>query len=93
MKNLNLALKTAVCLSALLVSACAGPSRVADNYGDAVNSTIRGQIYDREAAENPSLDAVEGTDGQRMEAVMEAHRSQAGSAESVSNPIVINVGQ
>jgi hypothetical protein len=35
---------------------------------------------------------VEGTDGQRMEAVMESHRSQQGSAESVAEPIVINVG-
>jgi len=35
---------------------------------------------------------VEGTDGQRMEAVMESHRSRQGSAESVAEPIVINVG-
>ena len=78
---------------ALFTAACStGTPRVDATYGDAVQSMVEAQLYDPAAASNPSTDAIEGTDGQRMEAVMEAHRGRAESAESVSNPIVINVG-
>lgn len=78
-----LALSTAACTSST--------GRVEATYGDAIRSNVRAQLYDPLTATNPSLDAVEGTDGQRMEAVMETHRSQQGSAESVAQPIVISV--
>lgn len=92
MMNNRIYANLAACLIATLVAAC-GHSRVEENYGDAVRSMIEGQYYDPAAAANPSRDAVEGTDGQRMEAVMEAHRAPSGSAESVNEPIVISVGQ
>ena len=79
---------------ALSTAACTtSTNRVEASYGDAVRSNVRAQLYDPSTATNPSTDAVEGADGQRMEAVMEAHRGHQGSAESVSNPIVINVGK
>ena len=94
MINVKIQKTIAVCMLALFTAACGSPTaRVDASYGDAVQSIVEGQFYDPAAASNPSRDAVEGTDGQRMEAVMEAHRGQTGSAESVSNPIVINVGQ
>ena len=76
------------------VSACTWtePTRVEAYYGDAVKSITAGQVYDLDAALNPSADPVEGTDGQRMEAVMEEHRGHTGSAESATQPIVINSG-
>ena len=79
---------------ALLASACMStdPVRVEAYYGDAVNTVKAGQVYDAEAAANPSADPVEGTDGQRMEAAMEALRGETGSAESVSQPVTINLG-
>lgn len=78
---------------ALSTVACTtSTNRVEASYGDAVRSNVRAQLYDPSTATNPSAEAVEGTDGQRMEAVMEAHRGHKGSADSVSNPIVINVG-
>lgn len=76
----------------LTLAACA-PSRLDATFGDAVRSNVEAQIYDPVAATNPAADPVMGTDGQRMEGVMEAHRGQAGSAENVSQPIVISVGQ
>ena len=82
----------AAVLMAFSIAAC-GHSRVEANFGSSVQSMVEGQYYDPAAAANPSLDAVEGTGGQRMETVMEAHRGQAGSAQEVSNPLVINVGQ
>lgn len=77
---------------ALSVASCAA-SRVDANFGDSVQSNLEAQVYDPATLDNPPLDAVEGTDGQRMETVMEEHRGQAGDREAVSSPIVINVGQ
>jgi len=77
--------------TALLTGACT-TSAVDESFGDATRSNVRAQVYDPETLTNPSSDPVEGTDGQRMEAVMESFRSQQGSANSVANPIVINVG-
>ena len=78
----------------LFFSACTWtePTRVEAYHGDAVNSITSAQVYDRNAALNPSVDPVDGTDGQRMEAVMEQHRGYTGSAESASQPIVISTG-
>lgn len=95
MRNHKFHITIALSAVVLLTSACTtgGGSRVEATFGDAIRSNVEAQLYDPSAAANPSTDAVEGTDGQRMESVMETHRSQTGSAESVSNPIVINVGE
>jgi type IV pilus biogenesis protein CpaD/CtpE len=76
---------------ALSTVACTS-SAVEESYGDAIRSNVHAQVYDPATLTNPSSDAVEGTDGQRMEAVMESHRNQQGSADSVAQPIVIDVG-
>ena len=93
MNKQTISMTLIACVALSSMTACTtGGSRVEATYGDSVRSTVRAQLYDPATAANPSTDAVEGTDGQRMEAVMEAHRGQAGSGEAVSNPIVINVG-
>lgn len=79
-------------LLSLALASCAS-SRLDATFGDAVRANMEAQIYDPVAATSPSAEPVMGTDGQRMEAVMEAHRGQAGSAENVTQPIVISVGQ
>jgi type IV pilus biogenesis protein CpaD/CtpE len=76
---------------ALSTVACT-TSAVEESYGDAVRSNVHAQVFDPTTITNPSSDPVEGTDGQRMEAVMESHRGHQGSADSVAEPIVINVG-
>lgn len=93
MINTKIYLNIVVCTLALFAAACTPNPLVDATFGDAVHSTVEAQLYDPAAAANPSPDVVEGTDGQRMEAVVEAHRSQMGSADSVSNPIVISVGE
>lgn len=92
MNKQKISMTLVACMALSSVAACSWGSRVEATYGDSVRSTVRAQLYDPATAANPSADPVEGTDGQRMEAVMEAHRGQAGSGEAVSNPIVINVG-
>jgi len=90
----NKAKQIMIVLGAMALSTVAcTTNRVESTYGDAVRSNVRAQLYDPSTATNPSSDPVEGTDGQRMEAVMETHRGHQGSAESISKPIVISVGQ
>ena len=82
-----------IALGAIALSTVAcSTSAVEESYGDAVRSNVHAQVYDPATITNPSSEPVEGTDGQRMEAVMESHRSQQGSADSVARPIVIDVG-
>jgi hypothetical protein len=94
MRNHKVTKLIALVGAVLFFSACTWtePTRVEAYHGDAVNSIKAAQVYDRDAALNPSADPVEGTDGQRMEGVMEHHRGYMGSAESASQPIVINTG-
>lgn len=77
---------------ALSTVACTSPSAVEKSFGEAVRSNVQAQVYDPETVTAPSLEPVEGTDGQRMEVVMEGLRGQQGNADSVAAPIVINVG-
>jgi hypothetical protein len=92
MTNEKIRLNIVACALGLFAAGCStGTPNVDASYGEAVQSVVDAQLYDPAAAANPSTDAIEGTDGQRMEAVMKAHRGQMGTAESVSNPIVINV--
>ncbi len=91
----NKAKQILIVLGAIVLSTVActtSTNRVESSYGDALRSNVRAQLYDPSTATNPSADPVEGTDGKRMEAVMETHRGHQGSAESVSDPIVISVG-
>ena len=79
-------LRVATIVIALAASGCSSwsSSRVEMTYGDAVRANRDAQIYDPSAAANPSRDPVDGTDGQRMETVMEAHRTNVGTAPSGS---------
>jgi type IV pilus biogenesis protein CpaD/CtpE len=77
--------------TALFTVGCS-TNAVEKGFGDAVRSNVQAQVYDPETLRNPSPDPVEGTDGQRMEGVMESLRGRQGNADSVANPIVINVG-
>lgn len=91
---INKAMQISILLGVIALSSVActtSTNRVESSFGDAIRSNTKAQLYDPATATNPSGDPVEGTDGKRMEAVMEAHRGHQGSAESVSNPIVISV--
>ena len=95
MINRKILTAVAACALAGFIGGCSSWSThgVNASYGDAVRANKAAQVHDPMTLIKPSADPVEGTDGQRMEAVMEAHRNQAGNAESVGQPIVINVGE
>lgn len=88
-------LRIATIVFALAASGCSSwnSSRVEMTYGDAVRANRNAQVYDASAAANPSRDPVDGTDGQRMEAVMEAHRANVGSARGGSYTMSQQIGQ
>ena len=77
---------------ALSIAACSSPSAVERGFGEAVRSNTKAQVYDPATLTAPSTEPVEGTDGQRMENVMEGLRGRQGNADGVAEPIVINVG-
>jgi len=76
-----------------IASGCSGQSTVpAAEFGDAVRNVMDYQIHDYEAALHPPPDAIEGSDPDRLNAVLEAHRSDAGEAQSASKPVSLTLG-
>ena len=92
MSNKSTHVMIALGVMAISTTACTSPSAVENSFGEAVRSNAQAQVYDPATITTPSTDAVEGTDGQRMESVMEGLRGRQGNADSVAEPIVINVG-
>jgi len=53
---------------------------------------VRAQIYDPEAAANPSPDFANVLDGKLGRPIIEAYRADVGAPEKVKQDITINVG-
>ena len=76
-----------------IASGCSGQSTVpAAEFGDAVRNVMEYQIHDYEAALHPPPDAVEGSDPDRLNAVIDAHRKGAAEAQEGPPPVIINIG-
>ncbi len=60
------------------------PTVPAAEFGDAVRHVMEHQIHDYEAALNPPPGAIEGSDPDRLNAVIEAYRKDAGEAVSIT---------
>ena len=50
------------------------------------------QIHDYEAALHPPPEAVEGSDPDRLNAVIEAHRTGEAEAQDAPQPVIISIG-
>ncbi|MDH3265575.1 MAG: hypothetical protein OEM25_01305 [Gammaproteobacteria bacterium] len=61
-------------------------------FGDAVRNVMEAQIHDYEAALHPTPDAVEGSDPERLNNVVEVYREDLTEPQSVSQPISISFG-
>jgi pilus assembly protein CpaC len=64
---------------------------LAAEFGDAVRSVMESQIHDYEAALHPPPDAIEGSDPDRLEGVIDAYRSEGGEAQKGPPPISISI--
>jgi len=92
-KNYGVAASSLSLLSILLLGACANETTMTEReFGDSVRQMVRAQTYDASTLETPSLDPIDGTDGQLLEGVVEVYRNDVGQPDSVANDIVINVG-
>jgi hypothetical protein len=95
METITKVFATAVPLLAVcLLGGCANEETLTErNFGDSVRNMIRVQTYDASTLTNPPAEPVDGTDGQKLEGVLETYRGEnAGGTESVGNEIQISVG-
>jgi len=77
---------------AALVTACAHkPTETERNFGASVRNMIEAQTYDPSTLTAPSTDTIEDSDGRRLEAVLDAYRTDVAKPSAVNDEIVINV--
>ena len=83
-------------LAALLIAAgCSSQPTTTEPevaFGDTVRGVMNSQIHDYDAAINPDPDAMEGSDPNRLNNVVEAYRDHITKPEEVRQPIQISVG-
>ncbi len=88
----NLILAGPLLIAIAIASGCSSQPTDAE-FGDAVRNVMEYQIHDYEAALHPPPDAIEGSDADRLNAVIEAHRSDAGEAQADTQPVSITIGR
>ena len=87
----NTILISQLLIAVVLASGCSPqPTVPVAQLGDSVRSVMGNQIHDPEAAINPDPNAVEGGDPYRLDAVLDAFRSDVSKPQDVQQPIVIN---
>ncbi len=89
----NIILTCPLLAIAVLASGCSRQPTVPQaEFGEAVRSVMNSQIHDFEAAIHPDPDAVEGSDPYRLDAALNAHRSDVAEPQEVQQPINISIG-
>jgi hypothetical protein len=79
----------------LLATGCASRETAPEPevaFGDSVRSVMNSQIYDYDAAVNPSPDAIEGSDPNRLDNVVNAYREHISKPEEIQQPIELSIG-
>lgn len=85
-------------LTGVLIGGCSGqstaPAPVPEaQFGDAVRNVMQSQIHDFGAALQPSTEALEGSDSDRLNAVLGAYRQDVATPETTSQqPINLSLG-
>jgi type IV pilus biogenesis protein CpaD/CtpE len=91
MRNLTIISGLAFAASLALLTGCAhGPEAVEADYGNSVRHMMQAQTANPTAPADTS--AIEGSDGQRLNTVMETYRKDVSKPEDVKKDIIINVG-
>ena len=89
----NLILTGLLLIATAIASGCSGQSTVPPaEFGDAVRHVMEHQIHDYAAAFHPPPDAIDGSDPDRLNTVIDAHRKGAGEAQAGPPPVTISVG-
>lgn len=89
MRKLTTMTGVALAASLGLIAGCAyGPAAVEADYGNSVRHMVQAQTI------NPApvdTHAIEGSDGQRLNTVLETYRKDVSKPEDVKKDIIINV--
>ena len=81
-------------IAVAIASGCSRQPTIEDaEFGSAVRSVMEYQIHDYEAALHPEPNAVEGSDADRLNGVVEAYRGGAATAQEAPPPVTINLSQ
>ena len=89
----NLILTGLLFIATAIASGCSAQSTVpAAEFGDTVRNVMEHQIHDYEAALHPPPDALEGSDPDRLNTVIDAYRKGAAQAQEASPPASITIG-
>jgi type IV pilus biogenesis protein CpaD/CtpE len=88
--------KTFVALAALVAAASLGacghePTAVERNFGASVRNMIEAQTHDPSTLSSPSTQTIESGDGRRLEAVLDAYRTDVAKPDTVREDVVISV--
>ncbi len=87
----NLILAGPLLIAIAIASGCSSQPTDAE-FGDAVRNVMDSQIHDYDAALHPPPDAIEGSDPDRLNAVIDAYRRGAGEAQEAPPPVSITIG-
>ena len=88
----NLILTGLLLIATAIASGCSGQSTIpAAEFGDTVRNVMEHQIHDYEAALHPPPDAVEGSDPDRLNTVIDAYRKGAAQAQNAPPPTSITI--
>jgi len=88
----NIILTGSLLIVAVFASGCSRQPTIPDaEFGEAVRSVMNSQIHDFEAAIHPDPDAVEGGDPYRLDAALNAHRTDVANPQEVQQPVTISI--
>ena len=88
----NLILASLLLIAIAIASGCSSQPTDTE-FGDSVRNVMEYQIHDYEAALHPPPDAVEGSDPDRLNTVIDTYRKGAGEAQEGPPPVNINIGR
>ena len=78
--------------AALVLAGCSGePTQTQTNFGVSVRQMIQAQIADPSTLGDTSSEPIDGSDGRRTEAVLEAYRTDVAKPETVNDDVVISL--
>ncbi len=90
----SMAITSLMLLGVVQLSGCADTPHADAAYGDAYRHMVQQQTQNQEAAENPSPDAADRSDAQRLSKALEVYRGDVGKGTTdVKQTLEFDVGK
>ena len=91
----NIILSSWMLVAFITTSACSQQSTVPDpepEFGQSVRNTMQSQIHDFGAALQPDTEPLEGSDSDRLNNALNAHRESVPEPQTTQQPINLSLG-